>query len=112
VSPVLEEWCKRRDSESNNNAIYRNRPEIKKKRTAHTRELVKSYQLAERKATGTGKAYASGMAVNNREEEETSKTKRDTMDLSLAELALCSDVSTASDETRSIANDTEEYADI
>jgi hypothetical protein len=63
ASPVLEEWCRRVDHASGNRTINLNLPEVKGKRQAKTRAMVKAWIVGERKATNTGRDYASGSAI-------------------------------------------------
>lgn len=105
TSPVLEEWSRRLDRVKNNKAEYRQKPEVKRKRSAKIYELLKTIQVGNARAKASGKDYASGAAVaeanTNADDNNTSKNKvADRSHWTLAELAEL-DVSSSSGTSNS-----------
>jgi len=107
---VLEEWCRRTDNNSENRTINMNRPEVKGKRQAKTKAMVKQWIVGERKATKSGRNYASGTAINPPTESSATmvdphwKKYEKRKDMRLSELAEL-DESASSDDTSRLFDD-------
>jgi hypothetical protein len=64
AAPVLMEWCRRVDRRQIKAGVWRQRPEVKRRRVAAINEAIKAYTIGDKAAAKQGKIYESGSAID------------------------------------------------
>jgi hypothetical protein len=64
VAPVVEEWSTRLDKKKRKASVWRNKPEVKRRRVQATNDAIKAWSLGDREAAKQGMIYSSGGAIN------------------------------------------------
>jgi len=63
VSPILREWCKRKDQRMAKQAVWFKKPEVKARRAAAINAIIKAGCLSDAKAAKEGITYGTGIAM-------------------------------------------------